>query len=91
LTSSKKGSGYGLLALFLVTGAVLGGILGELITTSSTFYGIAPYLVRTFPIFDLPPVTINLYVIKFAVGFAVYPNLISLLGMIIALFLFRRF
>lgn len=83
--------GYGLLGLFLVTGAVIGGILGEFIATTAAFSGIAPFLVKTFPIFDLPPVTINLYVIKLAIGFAFYPNLISILGMIIAIVLYRRF
>lgn len=87
----SKSSGYGMLALFMITGAVLGGILGEIIATSSMLSGVAPYLVKTFPIFDLPPVTINLYVIKLAIGFALYPNLISILGMIIAIFLYRRF
>ena len=86
-----KSSSFGMLALFMVTGAVLGGILGEIISTSSMLIGVAPYLVKTFPIFDLPPVTINLYVIKLAIGFALYPNLISILGMIIAIFVYRRF
>lgn len=91
MSISKKGSGYGLLAIFIVTGAILGGILGELVTSSSILSGLAPYLVRTFPIFDLPPIMINLYIIKFSIGLAVYPNLISILGMIIAIVLYRRF
>jgi hypothetical protein len=87
----SKSASYGILALFMITGAVLGGILGEIIATSSMLSGVAPYFVKTFPIFDLPPVTINLYVIKLAIGFALYPNLISILGMIIAIILYRRF
>lgn len=83
--------GFGMLALFLITGAVLGGIIGEIIADSTLLAGAAPYLVKQFLIFDLPPVTINLYVIKFVIGFALYPNLISLLGMVAAAALFRRF
>lgn len=83
--------GYGLLGLFLVAGAVIGGVLGEFIATTPAFSGIAPFLVKTFPVFDVPPMTINLYVIKLVLGFAFYPNLISILGMIIAIVLFRRF
>lgn len=83
--------GFGMLALFLITGAVLGGIIGEIIADSTVLAGVAPYLVKQFLIFDLPPVTINLYVIKFVIGFALYPNLISLLGMVAAAALFRRF
>jgi len=83
--------GFGMLALFLITGAVLGGIIGEIIADSTFLAGVTPYLVKQFLIFDLPPVTINLYVIKFVIGFALYPNLISLLGMVAAAALFRRF
>ena len=83
--------GFGMLTLFLITGAVLGGIIGEIIADSTLLAGVTPYLVKQFLIFDLPPVTINLYVIKFVIGFALYPNLISLLGMVAAAALFRRF
>lgn len=83
--------GFGMLALFVITGAVLGGIIGEIIADSTLLAGVAPYLVKQFLIFDLPPVTINLYVIKLVIGFALYPNLISLLGMVAAVALFRRF
>lgn len=83
--------GFGMLALFVITGAVLGGIIGEIIADSTLLAGVAPYLVKQFLIFDLPPVTINLYVIKLVIGFALYPNLISLLGIVAAVALFRRF
>lgn len=85
-----SGKGFGLLALFLILGAVLGGILGELIA-GWPLGGITPYLVKTFPIFDLPPITINLYIVKFVFGMALHPNLISILGVVGAYFLFRRF
>lgn len=81
----------GMLILFMATGAVLGGILGELLTASSLLSGAAPYLVKQFPIFDVPPVTFNLYVVKLVIGFALYPNLISIIGMLTAVWLFRRF
>lgn len=84
------GRSFGTLALFLVLGAVLGGILGELIAGTS-LGGITPYLVKTFPVFDLPPITVNLYIVKFIFGLSLHPNLISLLGVIIAYVLFRRF
>ena len=85
-----KNKGYGMLLLFLITGAVLGGILGELISRADVLAGIAPYLVKTFLVLDMPPVNINLYVVRFIVGFALQPNLISIFGMIAAILLFRR-
>ncbi len=85
-----KSNGYGMFILFLLTGAVFGGILGELISRSDIVAGFAPYLVKTFLVLDVPPVTVNLYVVRFMVGFALQPNLISILGMIVAILLYRR-
>lgn len=87
----SSGRGVGILILFLITGAILGGLLGELIAGSTALSGLAPYLIKTFSILDVPPVVINLYVIKLVVGFALNPNLISILGVIVAIVLFRRF
>ena len=87
----NTGRGYGILALFVITGAILGGILGEIISSTAAFSGIAHYLVQTYPIIDLAPVSINLYVIKTALGFTLQPNLISIFGIILAIFLFKRF
>lgn len=81
----------GTLVLFVITGAVIGGILGEVIGSSPLFAGMAPYLTRNYAVLDVPPLTVNLYVIRFVVGFSIYPNLVSLAGMIAAFFLYRRF
>jgi hypothetical protein len=80
----------GLIPLFLIAGAVIGGFLGEILTSIQALSGITPYLVKTFPIFDIPPVTINLYIVKFIVGLSLHPNFISILGAIAAYLLFRR-
>jgi len=89
--SGSAGKSMGMMVLFLITGAIVGGILGELAANSSLLSGVAPYLIKPFPVFDLPPVAINLYVIKVVIGFALYPNLMSILGIIAAIMLFRRF
>ena len=85
-----KNKGYGMLLLFLITGAVFGGIIGEFISNSNALTNWAPYLVKTFLVLDVPPVSINLYVVRFMIGFALQPNLISILGMIAAILVFRR-
>lgn len=89
LRGSMKG--YGFLILFVVTGAVLGGILGEVIKDIDSFATIAPYLVKTYSVIDMSPVVINLYVIKLSLGFVFQPNLISIFGVLAAIFLFKRF
>lgn len=83
-----SGRSFWMVVLFLVLGAIIGGLLGELISGFS-LGGLTPYLVKTYPIFDMSPVTVNLYVIKFVFGLSFHPNLISILGMIIAYILIR--
>jgi len=85
-----KNKGYGMLLLFLITGAVFGGILGEFISRADALASVSPYLVKTFLVLDVPPISINLYVVRVMLGFALQPNLISIMGMIAAILLFRR-
>ncbi len=82
--------GYGTCILFVIVGAILGGILGELMRNVTALAGLVPYLVQTYPVFNLPMVTINLYVIQFSFGFVFEPNIMSVLGVILAIVLFRR-
>ncbi len=77
--------------LFVVVGAILGGILGELIRGMDALQGLVPYLVHTYPVFAMEPATINLYVIQLTLGFSFAPNLMSILGIVLAVFLFRRY
>ncbi|MBQ1867364.1 DUF4321 domain-containing protein [Selenomonas ruminis] len=53
--------------------------------------GLMPYLVATYPVFDVQPFTINLYVIQLTLGLAFAPNLMSILGIVLAIVLFRRY
>ena len=85
------GHGYGMAILFVVIGAISGGILGQLLTGVDALQGVMPYLVNTFPIFDTSAFTINLYVLQLTIGLAFAPNLMSILGIVIALVLFRRY
>ena len=77
--------------VFVIIGAVLGGIIGDLLTGVDALSGVMPYLVHTYPVLDMTPATLNLYVIKLTVGLAFTPNLMSILGMVIAIILFRRY
>ena len=85
------GRGYGMAILFVVIGAILGGILGQLLAGVDALQTVMPYLVNTFPVFDTSVFTINLYVIQLTVGLAFAPNLMSILGIVAALVLFRRY
>jgi hypothetical protein len=81
----------GMVVFFFIAGAVIGGLIGELLNSIQALASITPYLVKTFPIFDIPPATINLYIVQLVVGLSLHPNLISIFGAILAIFLLRRF
>lgn len=89
--SKFGGRGYGMCILFVLIGAIFGGILGEVLKNVPSLVGIMPFLVTTYPIFDMTPVTINLYVMKLTLGVAFMPNLMSMLGIILAIVLYRRY
>ncbi|MCI6159105.1 MAG: DUF4321 domain-containing protein [Selenomonadaceae bacterium] len=86
-----SGRNYGMAVLFVVVGAILGGLLGELMRQVDALSGLIPYLVTTYPVFDIQPFTINLYVIQLTIGLSFAPNLMSILGIVLALFLFRKY
>jgi hypothetical protein len=88
---ADKTRGFWVFLLFIVTGALLGGLLGEIIAETPSLAGIAPYLVKKHLIFDLAPLNINLFIMQIKLGFTLQPNLISILGMIVAYVLLRRF
>lgn len=88
---SKWGRNYGMCALFVVVGAILGGILGELMKGVDALQGVIPYLVQTYPVFNMQPATMNLYVLQVTAGFSFAPNLMSILGIVLAVWLFRRY
>jgi hypothetical protein len=75
--------------LFFLAGAIIGGLLGELIAGSPALSGLAPYLAKKYIIFDMSPANINLFIAQIKFGFTLQPNLISVLGVVIAMFLCR--
>lgn len=85
------GRSPGLCALFVIIGAILGGILGEILRDVSALSGIMPYLVQTYPVLDMAPMTFDFYIIRLTIGLGLTPNLMSFLGIVLALLLFRRY
>ena len=81
--------GLGMLLLFLTVGAILGGIFSEILAQAS-FSGVMPFLTKQFSIFDIQNVRLNLYVLEFNFGLRFSPNLLSLLGIAVAAYIFRR-
>ena len=78
-----------MLLLFLFVGALLGGILADFLGSVS-FSGIMPYLVRQYTLLDLQNIHLNLLILEIDFGIRFAPNLLSVIGMMIAVWVFRR-
>lgn len=72
-----------LLLFFILVGAILGGIIGE------AFSGFVPVLTYGKSI-GLNPTTLDLSIVKMTFGFTMKLNLAGILGIVIALFLYKR-
>ena len=75
--------------LLIIDGGILGGIIGEVLSGLS-FGSIMPDLVRHYEIFNIHNVTLNLYVMVLTLGIHFSPNLLSNIGILVALFIYRR-
>lgn len=79
------------LFLFMVTGAIVGGMIGEALQAAQVLGESTKFLIQRYEVFSVPPATLDFYVMKISAGFDFRPNLVSILGMIIALFILDRF
>ena len=87
---SMLSKSYGTLALYVVIGAILGGLLGELLSGVDALSSLMPYLKNPYPVIDVAPSVIDIYVIKLTVGVAFSPNLMSIIGVVIAVWIFKH-
>ncbi len=88
MRAGKKGNLT--LFLFVVTGAILGGLLGDAAMSTPALAPVSASLTKPFSVLEIPSFTVNLYVVKMAMSFSFFPNLASIAGIILALFLFQR-
>lgn len=82
--------GFLALLLFLAAGALLGGIFGQLLNQVS-LAGIMPYFTETYEIFNFKDIYLNLAIMQIHFGVRFAPNLISIIGILIAAWLYHRF
>ena len=75
--------------LLFILFIVVGGILGELLSHVS-FGSLMPLLSQHYEIFNIQNVNLNLYVMQIQFGIHFAPNLLSILGIILAFLIFRR-
>ena len=77
------------LVLILIAGALIGGLIGEAFSSVS-LSGIMPYLTKTYEIFDLRDIHLNLAILQIDFGIRFAPNLISILGILVAAWIYHR-
>ncbi|MDU4961941.1 MAG: DUF4321 domain-containing protein [Sporomusaceae bacterium] len=88
---ANKSQNWLLLALFLVIGAVLGGVLGDVLAKLPLLADFAPYLTKHYVLLNIPPLTVDLYIAQIVGGLVLQPSLMSIVGMLLGIFIYRRF
>ena len=84
----KKSGGY--LLLFIFIGGLLGSILGEILQIVSPQGLVRNIFAEALSLGLDPPVTVNLVLLKFTLGFLLKINLLSILGMLLGAYLYKH-
>lgn len=84
-----KKSGWTLLG-FILIGGLLGGMLGEILTVFSPSEQIQTIFARSLSPGIDPPLTVNLILIKVTFGFLFKINLLTILGILLGVYLYKN-
>ncbi|MYA29169.1 MAG: DUF4321 domain-containing protein [Nitrospira sp. SB0672_bin_25] len=84
-----KKSGWSLLG-FIFIGGLLGGMLGEILTVFSPSEPIQTIFARSLSPGIDPPLTINLVLFKITIGFLLKINLLTILGILLGIYLYKN-
>lgn len=78
------------LLLFIFIGTLLGGVLGEILRVISPEGTLRNAFTEGFYIGISPPVTIDLRIISFTIGFTLRANLLTLLGTMLGVYIYKH-
>lgn len=76
--------------IFLIVGGILGGIVGEALYAVPDLKGILPALTQHYEILNIQNIHLNLYLMELQFGIHLAPNMLSIIGVILAAILFRH-
>ena len=78
-----------LLHRLILIGALLGNVLGEILRAISPEGPVRNIFTEGFHIGITPPVTLDLRIITFTIGFSIRANLLTLLGSILGIYIYK--
>ncbi|MBI5192385.1 MAG: DUF4321 domain-containing protein [Nitrospirae bacterium] len=78
------------LILFIFIGTLLGGVLGEILRSISPEGFLRNAFTEGFFIGISPPITFDLRIISFTIGFTLRANLLTLLGTILGVYIYKH-
>ena len=76
--------------IFLIVGGILGGIVGETLYAVPALKGILTALKQQYEILNIQNIHLNLYLMELQFGIHLAPNMLSIIGVILAAILFRH-
>lgn len=76
--------------LFVLIGGLLGGILGETLKAISSEGVIRDFFLAGFDIGIHPPFTLDLNLLSASLGFTIRIDLLTLLGIILGIFIYKQ-
>ena len=80
----------GILLIFVLIGGLLGGVLGEILRGMAPHGTIQTVFATNYVLGITEPLTIDLVLLKFTIGFVLKINLLSLLGMFLGIYLYKN-
>ena len=84
-----KGRSTWMLFLFIAGGAILGGFTADMLAKSAVADS-AAFLLTTHDLLNISGIRIDLYVLDIQFGIHFFPNLLSLIFIVLAVHLYRR-
>jgi hypothetical protein len=79
-----------ILLIFVLIGGLLGGILGEILRVMAPHGTIQTVFATSYVLGITEPLTIDLVLLKFTIGFVLKINLLSLIGMFLGVYLYKN-
>jgi len=79
-----------ILLIFVLIGGLLGGVLGEILRVMAPHGTIQTVFATSYVLGVTEPLTIDLVLVKFTIGFLLKINLLSLIGMFLGVYLYKN-